>query len=232
LHQVTLPYTYRIARYPVTNAEYRRFIEAGGYQERRWWTEQGWAYSRRQSWIEPRLWKDERFNQPTQPVVGVSWYEAVAYCAWLTEAGRVAGWLPATDAIRLPTSLEWERAVRGTDQRRYPWGDEAPNAERANYKDTGIGRPTPVGCFPAGEAACGALDGAGNVWEWLATPYAEPELVDARKDFTTSEWVLMKSSAWATEVANLCCGARDWSGPDDWCNFRSFRIIRFRALAE
>jgi formylglycine-generating enzyme required for sulfatase activity len=72
----------------------------------------------------PRYWDDIRFNNPAQPVVGVSWYEAAAYCRWLTAQGHTQGWLPAEQEIRLPTSLEWERAARHTDQRPYPWGTE------------------------------------------------------------------------------------------------------------
>ena len=239
VRQVTLPYAYRVGRYPVTNAEYRCFIEAGGYQQQQWWTENGWAYLQpgSQRWGEPnetritlpRLWENASYNQP---VVGVSWYEAAAYCAWLTVQGQTAGWLAGTDVIRLPTWLEWERAARGIDQRRYPWGNEPPDAERANYKDTGIGRPTPVGCFPAGAATCGALDLAGNVMEWSATPGDEPELVEARKDFTPNDRILMKYSDYTEKVENLCCGARDWYIPYIWNDFGSFRCFSSRALLE
>ena len=240
LRQVTMRYAYRIARYPVTNAEYRRFIDAGGYQDPQWWTENGWAYLQpgSQRWGEsnetritlPRFWDNVERNQPTQPVVGVSWYEASAYCVWLTATGRAAGWLPVGDEIRLPTSLEWERAARGIDQRRYPWGDEPPNAERANYQATEIGRATPVGCFPAGAASCGALDVAGNVYEWLSTPHAEPERSEARKDFTPNEGVLMKNSAWAATIENMCCGARFRYNPNYRSNFNAFRSVWSRAL--
>ena len=227
---MTLPYAYRIGRYPVTNAEYRRFIEAGGYAERRWWTEQGWTYRERQSWITPRYWKHASYNEPTQPVVGVSWYEAVAYCAWLTAVGQQAGWLPTTGELRLPTALEWERAARGTDQRRYPWGDEVPDAERANYKDTGIGRPTAVGCFPAGVAGCGALDMVGNVMEWLATPTSEPTQVAARKDFTPSDSIQVIYNDYRDAIEQLCCGARIGFNPYFRFNDGGFRVVWSLAL--
>ncbi len=153
LRQVELPHSYTIGRYPVTNADFARFVAAGGYAERRWWTVEGWKDSislpdEAERIILPRYWYDTRYNQPTQPVVGVTWYEAAAYCTWLTELGHIQGWLPNTDEIRLPTWLEWERAARHTDQRRYPWGSAAPDLERTNYSETGIGRPAPVGCFP------------------------------------------------------------------------------------
>ena len=224
LRQVTLPYPYRIGRYPVTNNEYRRFIEAGGYQEQRWWTDNGWQNKGNRT--QPYSWEDATRNAPTQPVVGVTWYEAAAYCAWLTEVGRAARWVAANASIRLPTSLEWERAARGLDdQRRYPWGNEAPDAERANYKDTGLGRPSAVGCFPAGAAACGALDMAGNVMEWMSTPYGEPGLVEARKDFTLDESVLLSYNDFRDQSEQLCCGSRFWSNPFDRFNLRSFRVF-------
>jgi formylglycine-generating enzyme required for sulfatase activity len=208
LRQKTLSYRYAIGRYPVTNAEYRRFIEAGGYQERRWWTAQGWGYKEEQGhWTEPRLWNDKEWNQPTQPVVGVSWYEAMAYCAWLTEVGQQAGWLPQGVSIRLPTSLEWERAARGTDRRRYPWGDDEPTEEHANYGKN-IGRTTPVGAYPLGAAGCGAMDLAGQVMEWLATPNGAAEQEEPQGGFGTYDAVLLTYSNHYQKAEHLCCGSR------------------------
>jgi len=232
LRQMTLPYPYRIGRYPVTNAEYGRFIDARGYQERRWWTDNWWAYSQRQSWTEPRLWNNAERNQPTQPVVGVTWWECAAYCAWLTAQGQAVGWLATSDAIRLPTSLEWERAARGTDQRRYPWGDEPPDAERANYRDTGIGQPTAVGCFPAGAATCGALDLAGNVMEWMSTPFNAQAQVGSQKDFTAGELVLLSYGWYNGNLEQLSCGARCRYNPFVRDFGWAFRVVWSRALAE
>jgi formylglycine-generating enzyme required for sulfatase activity len=229
LRQVELPHDYQIARYPVTNAEYQRFVAAGGYAERRWWTEEGWTYCQSQGWIAPRFWDDSRYNQPTQPVVGVAWYEAAAYCRWLTELGHRQGWLPTGDSIRLPTWLEWERAARHTDQRRYPWGDDAPDVERANYQDTSIGRPSPIGCFPAGMAICGAQDLAGNVLEWMATPYQQPTALAPGKDFTQTDGIVLSWSAFYDEEERLCCGARFWYNPGLRYNYLGFRVILSRA---
>ncbi|MEO1646546.1 MAG: SUMF1/EgtB/PvdO family nonheme iron enzyme, partial [Chloroflexota bacterium] len=77
--------TYWISKYPITNAQYRKFIEAGGYTTERWWTKDGWQRKQKDSWTEPSHWQDSKFNGDTQPVVGVSWYEAVAFCLWLSE---------------------------------------------------------------------------------------------------------------------------------------------------
>jgi formylglycine-generating enzyme required for sulfatase activity len=142
-----------IGRYPVTVGEYRRFVEDGGYVEERWWKAGGFGRSK-----EPTSWEEQQ-EHPNRPVTGVNWYEASAYCAW-------AG-------VRLPREAEWERAARGTEGRMYPWGNEEPDATRANYRETGPGHPTPVGLYPAGATPEGIHDLAGNVWEWVEGPYEE-----------------------------------------------------------
>ncbi|MBK9713421.1 MAG: SUMF1/EgtB/PvdO family nonheme iron enzyme [Kouleothrix sp.] len=235
LQQVTLPYAYKVARYPVTNADFARFVAAGGYAERRWWTENGWAYIQpggtryyegESERIElPRLWSDARYNNPAQPVVGVSWYEAAAYCAWLTEHGHRQGWLPAAEEIRLPTSLEWERAARHTDRRRYPWGTDEPTPERANYDKTDIDTTSPVGCFPAGVAECGAHDLLGNIWEWTTTLWEEIELPIPRKEFTQSETPAIRGNAYHSEMERMFCGARLGFNPGNGVDYRGFRVV-------
>jgi hypothetical protein len=116
-HELILP-DYQIGKYPVTNAEYARFVEAGGYKEKSWWTEAGWMEKEKPRlanapWTEPRLWHNSRFNRSNQPVVGVSWYECMAYCLWLSEVWRVEGKIAADEMVRLPTEAEWEKATRG-----------------------------------------------------------------------------------------------------------------------
>lgn len=97
------------------------------------------------------------------PVSGVSWTDAAAYCAWLSD--RLG------HEVRLPTENEWERAARGDDARRFPWGDEY-RPGLANLVDQGLGTTSPVGSFPEGASPYGVLDMAGNVDEWTATLYA------------------------------------------------------------
>ncbi|MFH1489518.1 MAG: SUMF1/EgtB/PvdO family nonheme iron enzyme, partial [Pseudomonadota bacterium] len=143
-----------LGKYPVTVVEYLRFIENRGYKEPKYWGE-WWKIKEKQGWTEPGLWEDQ-VEYLNRPVTGVSWYEAVAYCTWLSDQTG----LP----FRLPKSDEWEKAATspGGD---YPWGDEEPNPELANFGEN-VGMPTPVGIYPAGAATGGHLDMAGNVWEW------------------------------------------------------------------
>jgi formylglycine-generating enzyme required for sulfatase activity len=162
-HEITLP-DYRIGKYPVTNAQFAAFVGGGGYQERRYWTKGGWKEKEERGWTRPYD-PGEPFNLPNHPAVGVSWYEALAFCRWLTEELRRRGELGEDGEITLPSEAEWEKAARGNDGRIYPWGGE-PHVNRANYGDTGIDATSAVGCFRDGAGPCGAEDLSGNVWEW------------------------------------------------------------------
>ena len=166
-------WSFAIGRYPVTNKQYRRFMEAGGYaaqNEQKWWSEQGRTEKRRSGWTKPRYWDESRFNHDSQPVVGVSWYEANAYCAWLTEHLRGQGLISGGQAVRLPTQAEWEQAARSTDGRAYPWGNQPPSGDLCNFNNI-VGGTTPVGQYPQGASPYGLLDMAGNVFEWCENLY-------------------------------------------------------------
>jgi formylglycine-generating enzyme required for sulfatase activity len=113
---------------------------------------------------EPAVANDARLNHPSQPVVGIAWYEARAYCSWLGAQSGID--------VRLPTEAEWEAAARGTDGRRYPWGDgEEPT--RANTMETRIKRTTPVGVFVEGDSPEGVADLGGNANEWTSSLFGE-----------------------------------------------------------
>jgi formylglycine-generating enzyme required for sulfatase activity len=148
---VTVPPFY-IARHEVTVGQFTAFASAGT------------------TWkVDPRAIA----GAPGHPATFVSWTDALAYCRWLQGALQASPSTPAWLAARLregwrvtlPTEAEWEKAARGADGRRYPWGDE-PRRDRANYEGTGT---TPVGQFPCPECAHQLVDMAGNVWEWTAS---------------------------------------------------------------
>ncbi len=143
MHELWLQ-DYYISKHPITNAQYRRFVEATGHGEPKHWTQGG------------ELGGDE------QPVVSVSWDDAAAFCSWLSsETGK---------AWHLPTEAEWEKAARGTDGREYPWGDCEPTSRHCNFGAM-MGCTTDVGSYPAGVSPYGCYDMAGNVWEWCADWY-------------------------------------------------------------
>jgi len=218
-------------KYPVTNAQFERFILAGGYDNPAYWggeDAEGWRYRTDLGWTEPRWWRDVRFGQGRRgyPVVGVSWYEAAAYAAWLAELlqhlnrGKIGG-LPAEDRelvedlfkagaalARLPAEAEWEKLAGGVEGERFPWdppagpatGKEQAILARANTEEAGLQGTSPVAMYPLGAGQpFGLMDLAGNVWEWTAT-------------FDSSGYVL-KGGAWAWEAARARCGSRFWLTP-------------------
>ncbi len=229
-HRVYLP-AYALDRTPVTNAQYRRFIEAGGYGNPAYWKEaiaaKRWKdgayldyYQDNKPQTEPRYWKDANFNGDQQPVVGVSWYEALAYARW---AGK-----------RLPTEAEWEKAASWAEEQgsggargqgrklRYPWED-AWDAKRCNTKEDGPGKTTPVGAYsPMGDSdsPCGAADMAGNVFEWCSSanrgyPY-DPN--DGREELGGGDDVVrvLRGGSWATDRKWVRCASRNGCIPGDW----------------
>ncbi len=161
-HTVVLP-AFAISRYPITVAQFECFVRDGGYTERRrhCWTAAGWQWKSRNDRSGPNRYGGA-YALANHPVVGVHWFEAVAFCAWLSEKLQ--------RPILLPGEAQWEKAARGPDGRRYPWGSEI-TPEHANYSDTRIRMTSSVGIFPRGASPYGVLDMAGNVWERTATKW-------------------------------------------------------------
>ncbi|MCU0285786.1 MAG: SUMF1/EgtB/PvdO family nonheme iron enzyme [Acidobacteria bacterium] len=155
---------YMMGKYPVTNAEFKGFILDGGYENKEYWTLEGWQWRQEENISEPLYWHDRKWNGPNFPVVGVSWYEAYAYAQWLS--GKTG------NDYRLPTEAQWEKAARGSRGFQYPWGNDF-DKDKCNSDECGLGRTSPVGIFPDGKSPYGCLDMAGNVWEWCADWYEE-----------------------------------------------------------
>ncbi len=175
--------------YPVTNALYGMYLEdtkAGTF---------------------PEYWDNPQYNQPEQPVIGVSYDDAVRFASWLSaRLGLVK---------RLPTEDEWEKAARGGRDVIYPWGDQSPtDGARANYNGNGRFRSTsPVGSFEQGKNALGLFDLAGNVWEWTSTGRGPGSLI-------------VKGGSWMDGPADLRISNRREVDPAKGYVDVGFRLVR------
>ncbi len=188
----------KLGKYPVTVEEFRHFVDHRGYEHEEYWDDEGRAFREKDEWDAPDQW-DEQLLTPNRPVVGVSWYEARAYCRWLSEQ--------RDEAYRLPKEAEWEQAA--TNERGpYPWGDEEPNDELANF-DQHVGAPTPVGVYPKGDGPGGHCDPAGNVWEWCENPWAaEGFREDEIREYGPP--YVLRGGSWGSPAGSLRSADRDW----------------------
>ncbi len=206
--------TYFISQYPITNSQYQAFVEGGGYQEAAYWSEAIEAGYWQEGGFKGE-WDNEvrtqavdygpPFNLANHPVVGISWYEAMCFCRWLSEQVK--------QQLTLPSEAQWEKAARGNEGQSYPWGDEA-DANKANYDETGIGSSSAVGCFPHGKSVYNCLDMSGNVWEWCLDWYDQDK--DGR--------VLRGGSFFGDEV-NVRCSFRDYGPPVNSYFNLGFRVV-------
>ncbi len=202
-HRIALP-VFQLAQTPVTNTEYAEFVQAAGQ-------------------AAPAHWFDGALpaNLHRHPVTHVDWHDAQAFCRW-------AG-------VRLPTEAEWEKAARGgsmmnTTALVYPWGDAPPDATRLNYRRAGKrAMTTPVDQYPLGASASGALDMAGNVWEWVSSAYApypyRPD--DGREDPTMHVQRVLRGGSFASPGARFVrCAMRSLSWPERRREHIGFRVAR------
>ncbi|MCI4674364.1 ergothioneine biosynthesis protein EgtB [Candidatus Mycolicibacterium alkanivorans] len=215
-HVVDVP-AFRIGRVPVTNDEWRQFIDDGGYTQQRWWSARGWQHRLEAGLSAPQFWNPDgsrtRFGHvedipADEPVQHITFFEAEAYAAW---AGA-----------RLPTEIEWEKAcgwdaAAGT-RRRYPWGFDEPTARHANLGGDAL-RPAPVGAYPDGASAYGVEQMLGDVWEWTTSPllpwpgftpmiyqrYSEP--------FFDGDYKVLRGGSWAVAADILRPSFRNWDHP-------------------
>lgn len=230
-HTRALP-VFRIARVPVTNGEYARFVAEGGYERREFWDDEGWAWREREGWTRPLYWRrdadggwrerrmfSETSLEEDHPVTGVSWYEAAAYARF---AGK-----------RLPTEAEWEKAATwdaiAGRKRLYAWGDDAPDSSRAN-SDFRVWGVTPVGSFPGGASFYGCLDMTGNVWEWTADefegyagfePFPYPEY---SQEWFDGDHRVLKGGSWATSPSVSRASFRNFFRRHFRIAFAGFRL--------
>ncbi len=299
-HPVTIEQPFELAKYPVTNAEFKRFIDAGGYNEERYWLtetakqcrlgigmdeaeKEGWRQQRKivqqdhvtaemileafkaspketqehylnlrnwseaefEDWLdryikahfdqtnpppltEPDFWNDRRFNHPNQPVVGISWYEALAYCAWLS---ALSG-----EQFGLPTEAEWEAAARRGRSAKYVYGDDF-SPMKGNTVETRIYQTTPAGLFGEGASLEEIFDLSGNVWEWTTTrwgtnnqqpEYRYPYRLDDREDLEAGYTMrrVVRGGAWDLSHNYARSAFRDLSLPSLRFYNLGFRLVR------
>lgn len=206
-HEVEILYPFRMARFPVTVAQFREAVEAGGVEIKESWG----------------------LHQPANsPMVGVSWHEARAFCDWLTKRWREEEKIESGWEVRLPTEAEWEKAARGEDGREYPWGNER-ETERANAREAGIGRPSTVGCFPRGESPFHCEEMSGNVWEWTLSPEVDypyrfrdrSEIIEDNSDRSR----VLRGGSYFRGSWLVRCAFRSRVGPGDRDDNIGFRVV-------
>jgi len=256
--------SFSISRSPITNAQYRCFIEAGGYKEKKYWQTEAsrqWlegggadeqliaTYAEKnqndvRNWLKndterdaPRFWHDRKWNIPNHPVVGVSWFEALAFCAWLSD---VTG-----KTVRLPCEEEWEYAARGIQGLQYAWGDEFTK-DLGNTGKTGLERTSAVGLFHPGQAvgpepgseAFGLHDMTGNVWEWTVNRWGRnfdsPQFTYAdwdkqsrkeRERINVNDFKILRGGSWLNSPRIARCSVRFRYGPDLRLLNTGFRVV-------
>ena len=299
-HRVSLS-AFKIARFPVTVAEYRCFMDAGGYQNDSYWKEENslrWrnaplpfeesyasAHFRlykenaenilpqldtlirqgriskpqaeafreivnssdddiRKQWTDnenakrnslgqaarPWLWDDRQYSVENQPVIGVSWYEACAYAAWLTELLRTRGEISEQEEVRLPTEAEWEKAARGNTGRLWSWGNIWRSAF-ANSLEGRVMQPSTVGAYPQNKSAYGVQDMIGNIWEWCLDWYEEnayrnrKDGVQDPKGPPTGSARVACGGSWFNNRDSARCSYRSGNVPDVFGNLIGFRLV-------
>ena len=212
--KIDLP-AFAISRFPVTNAQFAAFTLDGGYEADVYWTDAG------------RKWKDDgKITGPddqlpgvyllaNSPRVNASWYEAHAYCEWLSKRLGLEVWLP--------TEEQWEKAARGDDGRLYPWGNRF-DAAKCNCAETGIGRPSAVGMFPDGASPFSALDMSGNVLEWCRTKWQASYQKSADDDAEGVASRVLRGGAFPFDPRDLRCAYRYDGDPDYRSSYIGFRV--------
>ncbi|MGD2087156.1 MAG: formylglycine-generating enzyme family protein [Candidatus Aminicenantes bacterium] len=195
--------SFYISKYEVTNKQYGNFLKDNPDYER------------------PGSWNDGNFNGPEQPVVGVSWYDAAAYCNWLSEKTK--------KKYRLPTEAEWEKAARGTDGRFFPWGNEEPGLNKANFAGQLHGTVS-VKKNIQGISAFGLMNMAGNVSEWCADWYDENyyQLTNDRNPGgpATGKRRVVRGGSWQDNIFFMRTTARNSYPPDTKKESLGFRVVR------
>lgn len=244
---------FKIGRWQVTVGEFARFVNDGGYADDAFWSPASLEWRAEHRLRHPDQWDQQIEGPRNHPVIGVSFWEAQAYCRWLDTLQRPT--LPNDRIVRLPSEAEWEKAARGgyetrqgnSKQWRYPWGDgwRALHANSAEHEDA-VGNTTPVGLWRAGDGPYGCWDQAGNVFEWCedwyhpeayaTLPHDNPVLLsvnnasprqatDALGQLVMVPCRVARGGGWVSYKSNLRVSARTAFPPG-----RAFRFLGFRCV--
>ena len=203
---------FRIARYPITVAQYRVFLGAAD------------------GWRDPDWWGDDLLRDPdgesydfgrfgNHPAVYVSWFDAMAFCRWLSRRLGVV--------VRLPDEWEWQQAATGgNDRNLFPWGadsDRGRERYRANTFKSGLYAVTAVGMYPAGASPQGVLDMAGTVWEWCLNKFDQPEVTLSRHD--DNDYRVLRGGSWNANRGHARSAFRDRDFPFARSRYLGFRVV-------
>jgi len=223
---------YKIDAYLVTNADYLKFIEDGGYQDYKFWLSDGWDAVEKNSWGSPMYWikKDEQWLvhdfigrrkiNPNEPVCNVSFYEADAYCKW---AGK-----------RLPSEAEWEKAACYNEEKQqktiFPWGNDKPTSNHANLLESYLWAPSEIGSYPDGASSAGCHQMIGDVWEWTASEFVgypgfKPAFSEYNDKWFTNQKVL-RGGSFATPQISIRGSYRNFFRLDERWMFAGFRCAK------
>ncbi len=229
-HKVYLD-QYAIDVFPVTNSDYMRFVEDGGYDEFRFWLADGWDSVKKNNWKAPMYWEKEN-NQwfkndfrgkqkinPNEPVCNVSYYEADAYCKWAKK--------------RLPTEAEWEKAASWNEEKRlkttYPWGNDFPTENNANLLESYVWGPSEIGSYPSGQSHYGLHHMIGDVWEWTSSDFVGyPRFKSGFVEYNDKWFInqkVLRGASFATPKFSVRNSYRNFFRPDERWMFSGFRCV-------
>ena len=223
---------YEIDTYPVTNKQFMAFIDAGGYEDYKFWLSDGWDIVNEKKWGAPLYWqkmegywykKDfagQNKISPDEPVTNVSYYEADAYSKW---AGK-----------RLPTEAEWEKAASWNEDLKkktiYPWGDKFPSEHNANLLESWNWAPSQIGSYPQGKSYYGCQQMLGDVWEWTSSEYVLYPGFRSKFSEYTDKWAInqkvLRGGSFATPRSQIRNSYRNYFKPHERIPFSGFRCVR------
>jgi ergothioneine biosynthesis protein EgtB len=232
-HKVYLqPFKIDVA--PVTNGQFIKFIEDGGYKDYRYWLADGWEWVTEHAWKAPLYWEYKKGEdawikkdlrginkiETDEPVTNISYYEADAYARW-------AG-------MRLPTEAEWEKAASWNEdlhtKNMYPWGNEKPTYKHANLMESYLWAPTKVGSYPAGKSYYGCHQMIGDVWEWTSSEYVLYPRFKSRFSEYTDKWSInqkvLRGGSFSTPSSQIRNSYRNYFKPHERILFAGFRCAK------